>query len=39
MGNDDRPHYVLDLHHKCDYTLNLVLEKSIILFDEAVKHI
>ncbi|MGB9979245.1 YkgJ family cysteine cluster protein [Methanobacterium sp.] len=39
MGNDDRPYYVLDLYHKCDYAINLILEKSIILFDEAVNHI
>lgn len=39
MGNDDRHYYVLDLYHKCDYALNLLLEKSMILFDEAVSHI
>jgi Predicted Fe-S-cluster oxidoreductase len=39
MGNSDRSYYVLDLRHKCNYAVNLVLEKSIILFDEAVMHI
>jgi len=29
--------YTLDLLHKCDYSTQLVLEKSIILFDEAIK--
>jgi len=39
MGNDNRSYYVLDLYHKCDYALNLLLEKSILLFDRAVTHI
>lgn len=39
IGNEDRPCYTIDLGHKCDYTVHLVLEKSIILFDEAVRHI
>ncbi len=39
MGDNSRPYYVLDLYHKCDYALNLLLKKSIILFDEAVNHI
>jgi len=39
IGNDDRPRYTLDLHHRCDYAINLVLKKSIILFDEAIMHI
>ena len=39
IGNDDKSRYTLDLRHKCDYAVHLVLEKSMILFDEAVKHI
>ena len=39
MENSDRSYYVMDLRHKCNYAVNLVLEKSIILFDEAVIHI
>ena len=39
MGNKNRQYYVLDLYHNCDYTINLVLEKSMILFDEAIMHI
>lgn len=39
MGDDKRSYYVLDLYHSCDYALNLLLEKSIILFDEAISHI
>lgn len=39
VGNEDRPRYILDLRHKCDYTIHLVLEKSIILFDEAIKYL
>lgn len=39
VGNEDRPRYILDLRHKCDYTIQLVLEKSIILFDEAIKYL
>lgn len=39
MVGEDRPHYVIDLHHKCDYTIRLVLEKSIILFDEAIRRL
>lgn len=39
MGNEDRSYYILDLRYKCNYAVNLVLEKSIILFDEAVMRI
>ncbi len=35
MG-DERPLYVIDLGHKCDYSTRLVLEKAIMLFDEAI---
>ncbi|HML04949.1 MAG TPA: YkgJ family cysteine cluster protein [Methanobacterium sp.] len=34
---DEKPHYIIDLHHKCDYSNRLVLEKAMILFDEALK--
>ncbi len=37
VGNDDAPRYILDLRHECDYKINLVLEKSMILFDEAIR--
>lgn len=33
---DDNPRYIIDLRHKCDYSNRIVLEKAIILFDEAV---
>lgn len=36
IGNEDKPRYIVDLHHKCDYTIRLVLEKAMILFDEAI---
>lgn len=36
---EDRPRYIIDLRHKCDYSTYLVLEKSIILFDEAIKRL
>lgn len=39
IGNGGKPRYIIDLRHKCDYTVRLILEKSIILFDEAVKRI
>ncbi len=39
VGNDDRPRYILDLRHRCDYVIRLVLEKSMILFDEAIKYL
>jgi Fe-S-cluster containining protein len=39
IGNDDKPRYIIDLRHKCDYTIQLVLEKSMFLFDEAIKYI
>lgn len=39
IGNNDKPRYTIDLHHKCDYTIHLILEKSIILFDEAIRYI
>lgn len=38
MG-EDNPYYTIDLRHKCDYIVSLVLEKSVILFDEAVRRI
>jgi Fe-S-cluster containining protein len=39
IGNDDKPRYIVDLRHRCDYTIHLVLEKSMFLFDEAIKYI
>lgn len=36
IGNEGKPRYIIDLRHKCDYTVRLVLEKSMILFDEAI---
>jgi len=39
IGNDDKPRYIIDLRHKCDYTIQLVLEKSMFLFDEAIRYI
>jgi len=34
---DDKPYYIIDLRHKCDYSTRMVLEKAMILFDEAVR--
>ncbi len=39
VGDDDKSGYVIDLRHKCDYSIHLVLEKSIILFDEAIRRL
>ena len=36
IGND-KLRYIMDLRHKCDYSIHIVLEKSIILFDEALR--
>jgi hypothetical protein len=39
VGDKDKSSYVIDLRHKCDYSIHLVLEKSMILFDEAIKRL
>lgn len=39
VGNKDKFNYVIDLRHKCDYSIRLILEKSMILFDEALKRL
>lgn len=36
---EDRPRYIIDLRHKCDYSAHLVLEKAMILFDEALRRL
>ncbi len=36
---DENPRHILDLRHKCDYSNRIVLEKAMILFDEAVKRL
>lgn len=36
---DENPHYILDLRHKCDYSNRIVLEKAMILFDDAIKRL
>lgn len=36
---DEKPRYIIDLRHKCDYSTRLVLEKAMILFDEAVRRL
>lgn len=37
IGSDGHEHYIINLRHDCHYAIRLVLEKSMILFDEAVK--
>jgi len=39
VGEEDKSSYVIDLRHKCDYSARMVLEKSMILFDEALRRI
>jgi len=39
VGNEDKSSYIIDLRHKCDYSILLILEKSMILFDEALKRL
>lgn len=37
IGSEGKEHYIINLRHNCHYATRLVLEKSIILFDEAIK--
>lgn len=36
---DDNPRYIIDLRHKCDYSTRIILEKAMILFDEAIRRL
>lgn len=36
---EDKPRYIIDLCHKCYYSTLLLLEKSMILFDEAIRRL
>lgn len=37
IGSEGKEHHIINLRHDCHYATKLVLEKSIFLFDEAVK--
>jgi len=37
IGSEGKEHHIINLRHNCHYATRLVLEKAIILFDEAVK--
>jgi Fe-S-cluster containining protein len=37
IGSEDHEHHIINLSHDCHYATRLVLEKSMILFDEAVR--
>jgi hypothetical protein len=37
IGTEGKEHYIINLRHNCHYAIRLVLEKSMILFDEAVR--
>ncbi|MGA2676960.1 MAG: YkgJ family cysteine cluster protein [Methanobacterium sp.] len=39
IGNEDRARNIINLRYNCNYATRLILEKSIILFDEAVKRL
>ena len=36
---EDKPRYIIDLRHKCYYSTLLLLEKSMMLFDEAIRRL
>lgn len=36
---EDKPSYIIDLRHKCEYSNRIVLEKAMILFDEAIRRL
>ena len=37
IGSEGHEHYIINLRHDCHYATRLVLEKAMILFDEAVR--
>lgn len=39
IDSDGRPRHIVNLRHLCNYSVMLVLEKSIILFDEALRRL
>ena len=39
IGNEDRASNIINLRYNCNYATRLILEKSIILFDKAVKRL
>jgi uncharacterized protein len=39
VGTEENPHKTINLRHNCNYAISLVLEKSKILFDEAINRL
>lgn len=39
VGNESNTHDTLNLRHNCNFAVSIVLEKSTMLFDEAVKRL
>ncbi len=39
VGSEGKARNIINLRYNCNYALNLVLEKSLILFDEAIKRL
>ena len=39
IGDEDRARNIINLRYNCNYATRLILEKSIILFDEAIKRL
>lgn len=37
IGSEGQEHHIINLRHDCNYATRLVLEKAMILFDEAVR--
>ena len=39
IEDEDRARNIINLRYNCNYATRLILEKSIILFDEAIKRL
>ncbi len=39
VGNQNSAHNIINLRHNCNYAVSIILEKSTILFDEAIKRL
>lgn len=39
VGNESNAHDTINLRHNCNYAVNMVVEKSTMLFDEALKRL
>jgi Fe-S-cluster containining protein len=39
IGSEDRARNIINLRYNCNYATRLILDKSMILFDEAVKRL